>query len=248
MPIATVTNAITVSQLDSERFGIRAARACITSENLAQILHDCEQERVDLLIARCATDDIALVQNAETRGLRLTDTLLYYQFDLRKRSIPRLRSEFLIRSLQGGDEGRVSSVAASAFKNYRGHYHADSRLEREKCDQAYVSWAVRSCTPGLDADKVLIAEREEFIVGFGTLRVNSPDEVEGLLFAVSPRYQRRGICSLLLTHSLEWTSAQRAQRMIISTQLTNVAMQKVWTRMGFELSHSFYTFHKWFDR
>jgi hypothetical protein len=34
--------------------------------------------------------------------------------------------------------------------------------------------------------------------------------------------------------------------MLISTQITNVAVQKVWTRLGFEPSRSYYTFHKWF--
>jgi hypothetical protein len=47
--------------------------------------------------------------------------------------------------------------------------------------------------------------------------------------------------------SLQWCRSQGAQRMIISTQVVNVSMQKVWCRVGFEPSHSYYTFHKWFS-
>jgi GNAT superfamily N-acetyltransferase len=69
-----------------------------------------------------------------------------------------------------------------------------------------------------------------------------------LLFAVAPEFQRRGICGALMIGSLEWCRAQRAKHMIISTQITNVSMQKVWSRVGFELSYSLYTFHRWFER
>ena len=35
--------------------------------------------------------------------------------------------------------------------------------------------------------------------------------------------------------------------MVLSTQVTNLAVQKVWSRLGFEPSRSYYTFHLWFD-
>jgi hypothetical protein len=34
-------------------------------------------------------------------------------------------------------------------------------------------------------------------------------------------------------------------RMVVSTQITNLAVQKVWVRQGFELTGSYYTFHLW---
>jgi GNAT superfamily N-acetyltransferase len=242
------SEAVSSSQLDSERFGIRVARARITSRNLCDVLDYCEEERVDLLIARCATTEIAAVQKAEARGFLLTDTLLYYQFDLRKRAIPQQASKFLVRSFESGDEDRIRKIAVAAFNGYMGHYHADARLNRQKCDDAYVSWAERSCIPGLAADKVLVAEDNCDVIGFATLRLNSPQEIEGLLFAVTPEYQGSGVCGLFMVRSLEWALAKSAQRMIISTQVTNISMQKVWCRLGFEPSHSFYTLHKWFDR
>jgi len=46
--------------------------------------------------------------------------------------------------------------------------------------------------------------------------------------------------------ALRWFEARGRSRMLISTQITNVAVQKVWIRLGFEPSKSYYTFHKWF--
>jgi len=137
-------------------------------------------------------------------------------------------------------------VASEAFKGYMGHYHADRRLDSSKCDAGYSSWAERSCTARDAADEVLVAEHGGKVTGFATLRLNSPQEVEGLLFAVAPESQGKGICRSFMVRSLQWCQEQGAKRMVISTQVTNVSMQKVWCRTGFEPSRSYYTFHKWF--
>lgn len=236
------------SQIDSERFGVRVARGHILADNLSRVLDFCAGEKIDLLIARCATSDLVAAQNMEMNGFLLMDTLIYYRFDLSKRAIPEDKGQSLVRLLQPEDKEQIRIVAAAAFKGYMGHYHADRRLDRRRCDEAYTSWAERSCIPNTAADVVLVAEQNGKVAGFGTLRVNSPQEVEGLLFAVAPECQGRGVCRALMIRSLEWSRSRVAHRMVISTQITNVSMQKVWCRVGFEPSHSYYTFHKWFDR
>ena len=234
------------SEIDSQRFGVRVARAQIVPENLLQVIRCCVEEKIDLLIARCATSDLATAQNMESRGFSLMDTLVYYRFDLARRTIPKDTAEFPVRSLRPGEEEQVRKLAAAAFRGYVGHYHADRRLDPRLCDEGYASWAERSCISKTAADEVLIAEDKGRVSGFATLRLNSPQEGEGLLYAVAPEWQKRGICPSLMIHSLHWCRSRGAQRMIISTQVGNVSMQKVWCRVGFEPSHSYYTFHKWF--
>lgn len=244
---AVAAEAATFSRLDSDRFGVRAARAHVVEDNLSHVLEFCAAECIELLIARCGADDLAAAQAMESHGFLLMDTLVYYGFDLSKKAIPADNRRFPIRRFRSEDGDPISKVAAAAFRGYTGHYHADRRLDRRKCDEAYSSWAERSCTRQA-ADEVLVAEDQGKVVGFATLRLNSPEEGEGLLFAVAPEYQRHGVCRALMIQSLEWCGSQGANRMVISTQITNVAMQKVWCRVGFEPSSSYYTFHKWFDR
>jgi len=141
----------------------------------------------------------------------------------------------------------VKSIAKDAFRGYFGHYHADERLDRVKCDEIYESWAERSVLLREVADVVLVAELDGAIVGFVTLRMNNPEEGEGLLFGVSPLAQRRGIARLLIVGGMKWCVTHGASRITISTQLANVAVQKVWARVGFEFNHAYYTFHKWLD-
>jgi GNAT superfamily N-acetyltransferase len=242
------TEVAAISPLDSERFGVRAARSHVVAETLPRVLDFCATERIDLLIARCSAADVALAQSMEAHGFALMDTLVYYAFDLFRKAIPDDPGGFLVRSIRPDDKEKVRNIALCAFRGYLGHYHADSRLDRAQCDEAYASWAERSVTLKAAADEVLVAEHAGELAGFGTLRINSSEECEGLLYAVAPEYQRRGVCPSLMIRSLRWCQSRGARRMVISTQITNVAMQKAWCRVGFEPSHSYYTFHKWFDR
>jgi GNAT superfamily N-acetyltransferase len=234
------------SRIDSERFGVRVARAHIGPENLQRVLAFCWSERIDVLIARCITSDLGNAQKMEAMGFVLMDTLVYYGFDFGRRSIPDDVPRAHVRGFLPGDEVQVERVSTEAFKGYYGHYHADPRLERGKCDEAYVSWAVRSCSLKQVASEVLVAEHDSRILGFATLRMNTPEEGEGVLFAVAPEAQGMGIYRSFIIDGMKWCKERGFTRMVVSTQVTNVAVQKVWCRVGFEPARSFYTFHKWF--
>ena len=69
-------------------------------------------------------------------------------------------------------------MATEAFRGYYGHCHADQRLDRAKCDEVYRDWALRSCLSRDVADQVLVAVLDGSIVGFGDLRLNTPEEGE----------------------------------------------------------------------
>jgi len=235
------------SEIDSERFGVRVARANVVADNLEKVLEFCHSEQIQLLIARCPTTDLDTAQKIEALGSILTDTLVYYSFDVARRPIPDDSPRALIRPFRSGDEAQVERVAATAFQGYYGHYHADPKLDRRLCDEGYISWAVRSCLSRAVAAEVLVAELENNVVGFATLRLNSPEEGEGVLFGVAPEAQGVGIYRSFMVGGMQWCKQQGTRRMVVSTQVTNIAVQKVWCRVGFEPAHSYYTFHKWFS-
>jgi GNAT superfamily N-acetyltransferase len=239
---------ISLSAIDEERFGIRTARVSgVIPEQLPAILAFCQQKAVVFLIARCAAADLRAAQAMEAHGFQLMDTLLYYARDLMTTPIPPLPDGVIVEPISPGDADTIRELAASAFRGYGGHYHADARLDPAKCDETYVSWAYRSCiTPGV-ADVVLKAVVAHQIAGFITLRMNNPQEGEVPLYGVDAAVQGRGIGRGLVIGALAWCQSQGAQRMKISTQVTNVPSQKVWVRLGFEPMDAYYTFHKWFD-
>lgn len=237
-----------LSPIDGECFGISVARAPVVALDTLPAVNDfCGENSIALLIARCPASELRVAQTMERDGFSLMDTLVYYSRDLVKAPIPSDLGKVLIRPIQPGEEDGVKRVAVESFRGYFGHYHADDRLDRKQCDEVYTSWAVRSCTSGDVADEVLVADLGGRIVGFATLRLDSPQEGEGVLFGVAPSAQGHGIYRSFMIGGMDWCLSKGATRMVVSTQITNTAVQKVWARVGFEPSHACYTFHKWFD-
>jgi ribosomal protein S18 acetylase RimI-like enzyme len=236
-----------LSALDQERFGVVTARAsAVGAGSLPAVLAFCWEHHVQFLIARCDAGDLTAAQAIEDAGGRLMDTLVYYTRVLVEGDLPGHNCKVPIRPLRQDDIAGVGAVASEAFKGYYGHYHADPRLDRVQCDEAYQSWAHRSCVSRDVAEEVLVAD-DGAIAGFATLRMNDPSEGEGVLFGVAPRAQGVGIYKALMVEGMRWAKASGAERMVVSTQITNLAVQKVWSRLGFEPSSAQYTFHAWLD-
>ncbi|MGB5217646.1 MAG: GNAT family N-acetyltransferase [Smithella sp.] len=237
-----------ISDIDRERFGFKAARVNgITADTLADVLNFCAGEKVELLIARCCMSDLVAAQAMEKKGFQLMDTLVYYTRDLTRQPIPSDSGVAHFRPVLKEEEGEVISVAKASFEDYFGHYHADPRLDNLQCNEVYIDWARKAFASRGADENFLVAEIGGKIVAFGVFRMNSPDEGELFLGGVHPDYQGQGIYLSFLCRAIEWCLSKKAKRIVISTQLNNIAVQKVLTKSGFEISRGYYTFHKWFD-
>ncbi|HEY3074810.1 MAG TPA: GNAT family N-acetyltransferase [Burkholderiales bacterium] len=235
-----------LSALDTARWNTVTAKASgVSAESLPSLLAYCREHSVGLLIARCLTSELAAAQAMERAGFQVMDTLVYFSRGLDD-DVPPDQGMVAVREAASGEHRAVKEVARRAFAGYFGHYHADARLERRQCDELYVDWAERSCLSREVADTVLVAAHAGEIVAFATLRLNDQEEGEGVLFGVAPQAQGRGIYRALMTGAMRWFKARGRSRMLVSTQITNIAVQKVWTRLGFEPASSWHTFHKWF--
>lgn len=240
---------ISLAPLEEERFGIRSARAAnITRGNLSQVIDFCQQNKVTLLIARCTATHLDAVQEMEHLGFFVADTLVYYGRSLATGILPAPDSPVVIRPLEKGEGSQVQAIAEEAFSNYISHYHQDKRLDRKKCNDVYGDWANEACFNRDESHEVLIALRNNEISAFATLRLNNPQQGEGVLFGIGRDAQGAGIYKLLMMAGMRWCADLHAQEMIVSTQIINVAVQKVWVRLGFEPQKYVYTLHKWFDR
>jgi GNAT superfamily N-acetyltransferase len=237
-----------LSPLDEDRFGVRTAKASsVTLSQLPAIIDFCQSNQVKFLIARCAAYELRTAQEMEKEGFSLMDTLVYFSRRLANANIPPVSDTLTIRPVHQDEARQVSALTAKVFRGYNGHYHADQRLDLEKCDAVYESWAYRSCVSREVAHEVLVAEREGAIVGFVTLRKHSAEAGEVPLYGVDPSIQGHGIGRGLIIGALRWCESQGIAKMFISTQITNLSSQKVWVRLGFEPTQAHYTFHKWFD-
>ncbi len=233
---------ISISETDSARFGIVCARAeHLTLDTLPELQSFCRSHAVKFLIARCDVNRLDVAQALEESGCRLMDTIVWLSLDLSKKRYQK-NENIHVREIRPGDELRVQEISRSAFQNYTGgHYHSDKRIDRDTCADIYSDWAYQSCVSKTVADHVLVAECEGRVVGFITLKSNGNIPLN----AVSPDMQRRGIYRSLLEYSIFFLANLGATQARISTQLNNVAVQKVCQRLGFEPAEAVYTFHRW---
>jgi GNAT superfamily N-acetyltransferase len=239
---------VALSSLDTERWGVVTARANdVRRDDVGALEAFCRESAVGLLIARCSTEELPAAQAMERAGYSLMDTLVYYGRDVS--SAPPVEpsdGEPVVRSVKPGEEEAVRDLARVAFRNYAGHYHADPRLEQGACDEVYADWAYRSCVDPSVADDVLVGALAGEIVAFATVRFNSELEGEGVLFGVGPSARGRGLYRRLVVHAMDLCASRGRSQMVVSTQVTNVHVQKVWARLGFVPTRSCHTFHKWF--
>jgi GNAT superfamily N-acetyltransferase len=239
---------VELSPLDLERFGVPTAKAIVKDPAEARAAIETSRGLgARLLMVRCPAEHLQAAQVLEELGCRVMDVLVYYAHDLRKPPIPVDTNDVAVRGLRPEDADRVEAVARESFKGYFGHYHADPRVDSTLADEVYVSWAHRSCVSREVAAEVLIADDGDALLGFFTLRRNSENEGEGVLCGVAPAAQGRGIYRSFMIRGMEWCAQQGLSSMVVSTQLTNIAVQKVWSRLGFEPQKSYLTFHKWLD-
>lgn len=238
---------IEINHLETNRFGIIAARIVDAAASPAVIDAAAKAQGVQMLTVRMEVSDLPRVHAFEKAGYRLMDTLVYYNRHLRTLP-PRmaLPDELACRLAVPKDASAVTAVARTGFQGYMGHYHADPRLDNAAADAAYVEWAETSTARGSPDAPVLLLESGREIVAFLTLRRNSPDEMELVLSAVAPEYQGRGLYAALIAESFSLSQTAGAARVITSTQINNYAVQRVWSRLGFVHCRSLYTFHKWF--
>jgi GNAT superfamily N-acetyltransferase len=238
-----------LSPLDEERFGIRTAKALVHNVHEAGVvLDDSRKLGARFVIIRCPSEELRAAQVLEQHGARLMDVLVYFSRDLAGLPIPQDANNILVRPARRiEDADAVAAIARESFKGYFGHYHADPHIDPKLADDVYVSWARRSCLSREVADEVLVAEDNDVILAFITLRMNAIDEGEAVVGGVSREAQGHGIYRSFIIRCMEWCRGQGASRMVVSTQITNTAVQKVWTRLGFEPQRSYLTFHQWFD-
>lgn len=236
----------TLSPLEEERFGVRTARAnTLGRADVPGWLAACRTNGVRLAIVRCSSEDLAAAQDLEDAGARLMDTLVYYVYDYSRHVGADYATQTTIRPVRPTEVDTLMRMAAASFQGYRGHYHADRRLDPKACDEVYPAWVRRSVLDRTVADEVFVCEVDGRLDGFATMRRPSPEEGEGVLFGVAKAAQGKGIYRDLIRRGQAWCRDEGCARMVVSTQVTNLAVQKVWVRQGFEPSRSYYTFHLW---
>ena len=257
---------VTCSKLewDSTHFGVHMAAILdvIMSEKVPNLretkkraitlaLSELKKEGITHISAKADICDITTVHALEMASFRLMDTTVIYAFDFRKSQIPEFEDQCMLRLVKPEDENALIRIAAISFSKTRiseDRFHADPDLPQEKSDALYVEW-VRNSIRGNMADAIIVAELEGKPVGFTTIenfRARA-DEVGVnigalILSAVLPEARGRGVYTSMIRKGLDYLRP-KVDIAELGTQITNFAVQKAWSTLGFKLASGTYALH-----
>lgn len=239
-------NKIVLSELDRERFGVITGKGFITQvDYVKDALNFCADNDVKFLIVRCYVSNIEVAQELEKNGFRIMDTLMYYKHNLQ--NIPENPNKnIIVRPMESKEAPEVRKIAQDCFDGYYGHYHADPMLNMKDCNDVYTSWVENHCSALDNNNEVAAVTIDNKIVGFCIMRMNTDKEGEAVLGGTHKEHQGKGCYNSMITWMLNWYKKRGCEQMVISTQINNTGVRKVWARLGFEPTYSYYTFHKWF--
>jgi hypothetical protein len=238
-----MTEAVALSSLDSERFGITVARAPeVTADAVGSILQYCERHGVELLIARCAGADHATARALTGAGLFQLEAQITYRGQLRPGPGPPS-----VRVAVADDTDAVLELARLGFSDYAGHYHADPRLPREACRDVYVDWTRRGIS-GEASDAMYVAELDGRLCGFGFFTRESDHEIQYQLATVAPWARGRGLYSAILAHGMSWGLDQGADAVLGIVAHGTISAHRNLLAAGLLPVSATSTFHGWYSR
>jgi ribosomal protein S18 acetylase RimI-like enzyme len=226
------------SPLETARFGCSIARVTIGSGpvDLAHLLDVIGDASADVLIVRydAARLDLPSAFARSRRAVVPAGTLTYWEEPVSVAEPP-TGTNLEVLPADRMDLGTVSAmvrqIVRASFLDYGNHYTANPLLERSATLAGYEDWAVRSLreTPG----NVLVMTDLGAPIGLATLESGADgSHLEILLAGLVPAAQGRRLYGSLLDGCARVAAARGARRMVISTQVHNVRVQRAWARHG----------------
>lgn len=233
------------SELESTRFNLDTYRldADTISERLLRVINE---SNADLVILRVPAGELKNVHLLRSLGAHplVADTLVYYTYDCSDAApSPASNRGVEIRTATADDAQSVGSLCTEVFRGYENHYASNPLLGGDVVSRAYSQWATDYVTQDEDdGRRCWVTTVEGRIVAFATTRVEQ-DTCEIVLNGVSRPLAGQGIYRALVAHIQAHARSLGCTTVFSSTQIGNLAPQRVWAHQGFFLSKAVNTIH-----
>ncbi len=233
------------SELESTRFNLDTYRfeADTVSEPLLSAINE---SNADLVILRVPASELKNVHLLRALGVHplVADTLVYYRYDC-SQAVPSPASNHRveIRTATANDTQSVESLCTEIFRDYENHYASNPLLGCDVVSQAYSEWATDYVAQDEDSGRQCwVATVKNRIVALATTRLEQ-DTYEIVLNGVSKSLEGQGIYRTLVAHVQAHARSLGCTTVFSSTQIGNLAPQRVWAHQGFFLTKAVNTVH-----
>jgi len=233
------------SEIESNRFNLRILRGTQESLDPQAISHIIDAERADVAIIRIPATEQHTVHILDRTGFPYicADNLVYYACDLATYTPKPLRNAHLkFVPCSDAEYGALNVLVDKCFTDYTNHYYSNPVLDKTDILAGYKEWALKYATSNSPTQTCLLVKRGDTVIAFSTYRFEG-NECEIILNGVAPEESRAGVYSDLVRFAQAHFKGLGCKTMIVSTQVQNYAVQKVWAREGFQLAYAYTTVH-----
>lgn len=248
------------SPAESTAFGFSVARVSIggawareiaepraVAEHVARTVVDAPQH---VVIVRFPTElvELASWDWPVDRRSQHAGTLVYWEdMSIDEPPPPSTLAATMVQNGEQPSSGFVTdslAVIADSFDGYANHYSYNHEIRSEIVREGYVDWARRTIAD--EAGAAILLRNESEAIAAATVRLHHHEgrtvaEVE--LASVSRARQGSGHYRELWGIIRQVARRSGAERLVISTQASNVRVQRAWARLGLVPLASFDTYH-----
>jgi ribosomal protein S18 acetylase RimI-like enzyme len=243
--------AVAESHVDSGRFGVRVGRAVARWKELDQAYVATELTaglhalRPDIAVARWPAHLTAVAGRLADSGTALVpaDTLVYWSAPTAvvRANVP-IPAWMSLASTPVG-RGDVEAMVRATFADYPTHYSASALFDARRVLSGYVDWAGRLASDSPENCVTVLGDHDELMALATTQVVDDSHSLEVLLAGTAPAHRGQGVYRRLCAGVAARAAQLGCRDVVISTQASNIAVQRAWTSLGLRPFAAFTTVH-----
>lgn len=228
---------------DSEAFGLRIGRLSVSKSDKLT-LDSSSLNGFDCVII----DDLNSVSHLQLpkkyKELRYAGTILYWGagsdwLASRREAASEQQAGLVTANLS--NLGRFTSLCLDAFDGYVSHYAYSPTFDSRPVNLSYADWIKRSF---LSPNTTLVGNEIEGNLASFALCQYDNNSLEVLLAGTGQAHRRSGAYSSLL-NSLAEVIPTTVTDFTISTQATNIDVQRLWSKLGLVPLRTKTRYHLW---
>lgn len=232
---------------ESKRFKNRVFRGEMNKIDETIIIRDLINNSVDIAIIRVPVESIHNLYRLENLNIPylVADTLVYYDVVLSDYPInPIVNKDIEFIECTEKNVAELRILVSEIFQKYHNHYFSNPYLNRNVILEGYIEWA-NNYIRTIKKDRfVYLVKKQNNFVAFLTCSISfEKNEGEGVLYGVLSSESGNKIYSDMIRFTQSYMKNLGIKRMIVSTQVHNYAVQKVWMREGFRMYSACNTIH-----
>jgi hypothetical protein len=240
-----------ISELDTNRFGFPIARVDVYPVETELFFSELRKDGVKMIISKIDLSNLPLINLLEKSGFEIKDVQVTYTFDYKTDFIKRYpppTADCSIRFAEEADQQRLVEIAEESFVAY-GHYFADNRLDPKKCGEIYTDWIYRSVYDKNVADVIFVAEIENEIAGFLSLKLYKDQHFygAGVQGAVAVKYRNLSIFRSINQYCIDWGNKTGLEWLENNVIINNLPVNYCYSNIGYRITRTFATLHGWIN-